>query len=119
MQNNRKTGSSYEKLAEAYLKEQGYEILQMNYRCKLGEIDIVARADSYLVFIEVKYRRDASCGLPQEAVDRPKQRTICRVADYYCLTHSYVENTPCRFDVVAVCGTEIQLFQNAFDYIGR
>jgi putative endonuclease len=118
MDNNRKTGSSYEKLAAEYLQAQGYQILEMNYRCRIGEIDIIAKDDTYLVFIEVKYRRDISCGMPQEAVDRKKQRIISKVADYYRMMHGCTEVTPCRFDVVAICGQKVQLIQNAFDYMG-
>ncbi len=116
--NSRETGSSYEREAAAYLEDQGYQILQMNYRCRIGEIDIIARDETYLVFVEVKYRRNFSCGMPQEAVGLRKQRVICKVADYYRMTHGCTEATPCRFDVVAVCGQELQLFRNAFDYIG-
>ena len=54
--NNRETGSYYERLAGAYLEQEGYEILEYNYRCKTGEIDIIAREAGYLVFCEVKYR---------------------------------------------------------------
>lgn len=118
MDNNRKTGSSYEKIAAAFLEKQDYQILQMNYRCRMGEIDIVAKDDTYLVFIEVKYRKDMSCGMPQEAVGPRKQKIISRVADHYRLTHGYTESTPCRFDVVAICGEKIELIKNAFDYIG-
>lgn len=116
MENKRQKGSSYEKLAAEYLLKQGYEILEMNYRCKQGEIDIVARDGAYLVFAEVKYRRSASKGLPEEAVDRKKQRIISRVAAYYCMKHGIGEAAPCRFDVVAFLEDEIHLIQNAFDY---
>ena len=60
-------GTAYEKMAGEYLKTQGYEILQYNFRCRMGEIDIIAKDHGYLVFIEVKYRRDKSCGHPAEA----------------------------------------------------
>ena len=108
-------GTAYEKLAGAYLEQQGYEILEYNYRCRMGEIDIVARQDGYLVFVEVKYRADNTVGNPFEAA---KQRTISKVASYYCLTHGYGTSTPCRFDVAAVLGEQIKVIQNAFDYQG-
>lgn len=117
MKNKRETGSLYEKKAAEYLKQCGYQILTMNYRCRIGEIDIVARDGKYLVFVEVKYRTDAREGLPQEAVDYRKQRTICKAADYYCMTHGSYGNTPCRFDVAAVLGDTITLIKNAFAYI--
>ena len=85
-----------------------------------GEIDIIARDGRYLVFVEVKYRRDGQTGDPLEAVDRAKQRRISRTAQYYCLTHGYGETTPCRFDVAAVLGTdgEVRLVRNAFEFQG-
>ena len=72
-------GTAYEKLAGAYLEQQGYEILEYNYRCRMGEIDIVARQGGYLVFVEVKYRADNTAGNPLEAVTAAKQRTISKM----------------------------------------
>ena len=57
-------------------------------------------------------------GNPLEAVTAAKQRTISKVASYYCLTHGYGTSTPCRFDVTAVLGEQIKVIQNAFDYQG-
>ena len=71
-----------------------------------------------LVFVEVKYRADSTVGNPFEAVTSAKQRTISKVASYYCLTHGYGTFTPCRFDVAAVLGEQIKVIQNAFDYQG-
>ena len=67
--NNRETGNYYERLAGAYLEQEGYEILEYNYRCKTGEIDIIAREAGYLVFCEVKYRASDKKGHPAEAVN--------------------------------------------------
>lgn len=116
--NKRVVGAAYEQAAGAYLIEQGYEILQYNFRCRIGEIDIVAKDGSYLVFVEVKYRKDSGSGSPLEAVDPRKQKKISKVASYYCLTHGLGETTPCRFDVAAVLGNEICIIKNAFDYCG-
>ena len=117
-QNNRAVGAAYEKRAGEYLKSQGYHILEYNYRCRIGEIDIVARQGGYLVFVEVKYRADNAAGNPLEAVTAAKQRTISKVASYYCLTHGYGTYTPCRFDVAAILDKQIKVIQNAFDYQG-
>lgn len=108
----------YEQLAGEYLKQQGYEILTYNFRCRYGEIDIIARDGEYLVFVEVKYRRNTKSGSPFEAVHLRKQQVISRVASYYCLTHGCLDCTPCRFDVVAILGEERMLLKNAFDYCG-
>ena len=81
--NKRKTGQEQEAKAACFLKTQGYQILEQNYRCKRGEIDLVAREGQYLVFVEVKYRSTNESGLPEEAVDLRKQRQISRVAAWY------------------------------------
>ena len=116
--NKRAVGTTYEKLAGTYLEQQGYEILEYNFRCHIGEIDIVAKDREYLVFIEVKYRSNNRKGNPLEAVDVRKQRIISKVASYYCLTHGYGEMWPCRFDVAAIDGVEYILIKNEFEYAG-
>lgn len=113
-QNRRKTGTVYEQAAGYYLEQQGYEILEYNYRCRRGEIDLIARDGGYLVFCEVKYRQDRRKGNPLEAVDIRKQRTIYRCAECYLAEHR-LENNPCRFDVIGVEGSRIRLIKNAFE----
>lgn len=66
-QNTRRTGAVYEKKAGAYLEKRGYKILEYNYRCRQGEVDIIARDAGYLVFCEVKYRSGPESGYPEEA----------------------------------------------------
>lgn len=114
--NKREVGALYEQQAAAFLQGQGYEIVERNYRCRIGEIDIIAKDGSYLVFVEVKYRTRSACGNPQEAVNYRKQRVISKVASYYCLNHHYSPEQPCRFDVVAILGEDTQLIKNAFEY---
>lgn len=116
--NNRRVGSGYEKLAADYLISQGYEIVEMNFRCRTGEIDIIAREGRYLVFVEVKYRKGRGIGNPLEAVTPAKQRVISRVAVYYMIQHRLAESTPCRFDVVGITPDGITLVRNAFSYSG-
>lgn len=115
--NKRAVGAAYEDKAVEYLKSHGYFILCRNFRCRQGEIDIIAREGESLVFIEVKYRRNAKRGIPEEAVTFAKQRTICRTADYYRLQKGYGEETLCRFDVVAILGEKLTLYRNAFPYV--
>ncbi len=117
MQNNHFVGDTYEKAAVFYLKNIGYQILKTNFKCKAGEIDIIAREGEYLVFVEVKFRKDLRKGSPQEAVNLYKQRKICKVAKYYIYRQGLPLDTPCRFDVVAVLNKEVKLFRNAFDYV--
>ena len=127
--NNYETGAHYEKIAAEYLKGMGYEILEQNYRCPAGEIDIIAREDGYLVFCEVKYRKNLKKGSPLEAVTAAKQRTISRCALFYLARH-FDSDIPVRFDVVGITGAvvtpdtgaeqtdEIIVIRNAFDYAG-
>lgn len=94
--NKRKTGQEQEVKAACFLKTQGYQILERNYRCKKGEIDLIAREGQYLVFVEVKYRSTNESGLPEEAVDLRKQRQISRVAAWYLTEKGLDIYTPCR-----------------------
>ena len=112
--NKREVGSRYEETAAAFLQKKGLHILEKNFRCRQGEIDLVCREGKELVFTEVKYRSDASFGSPFEAVDLRKQEKIRRTALFYLCRYGYPENTPCRFDVVGITGDSIQLIRNAF-----
>ena len=112
--NNRKIGQEQEALVAEYLKSQGYKILKRNFRCPLGEIDLIAFHDGYLVFVEVKYRRTLRDGYPEEAVTPAKQRKIARTALWYLSKNNINMDVPCRFDVVAVMPNEIRVIQDAF-----
>lgn len=116
MQNNRKVGDTQESKVALELERRGYRILRRNFRCRIGEIDIIALHKGYLVFIEVKYRKNAAAGYAAEAVTFRKQQNICRVADYYIHTHC-TKIPSCRFDVAAVDCEEITVYENAFSYI--
>ncbi|MEE1078671.1 MAG: YraN family protein [Agathobacter sp.] len=115
--NKREVGSKYENIAVSYLQEQGYTILEQNYRNRIGEIDIIAKDKEYLCFIEVKYRKDNGCGTPMAAVNYPKQKNISKVSMYYMMKNGLSEWTPCRYDVVAIEGEKIALYKNAFEAI--
>ncbi|MCW5203487.1 YraN family protein [Desulfobulbus sp. US2] len=113
--NSRKaTGRSGEALAAQYLEQQGYIILERNYRLRIGEVDIIARDGEYLVFIEVKTRRSTRFGSPFEAVDARKQQQIVKIASAYLQG----KELPVRFDVVAVHlngqDVRIEVLKNAF-----
>ncbi len=117
MYNKRSVGSRYEQVALEFLKERGYVILEQNFQCRTGEIDMIAKENGYLTFIEVKYRRNTANGLPQEAVGLHKMRKITRTAGYYMLKKRIPADTPCRFDVVVILDQEISLIQNAFEAV--
>ena len=112
--NKRTIGAGYETIAADYLQKAGYTILDRNFRCRTGEIDLIARDGEYLVFIEVKYRKNKRNGNPLEAVHERKQSVIGQVAGYYLLLHPRYRQMPCRFDVVGIQGNEITLIQDAF-----
>ncbi len=114
--NRRKRGAEYEDMVAKRLVDAGYIILERNFRCKIGEIDIIASKDGTLVFIEVKYRKNLASGYPEEAVSRTKQRRICLAADYYRIKKGVSDGVACRFDVVAIDGSGIRHYRNAFLY---
>lgn len=112
--NRRKTGAAYEQLAAEYLEQKGYRILERNYYTRTGEIDLIARDGRYLVFVEVKYRKDARDGHPLEAVDSRKQGRIRRAAQVYLHARKLPLDTPCRFDVVGILGEEVTHVEDGF-----
>ena len=112
-------GARGEELAAGYLQKQGYRILVRNFRCRYGEIDVIAEEGKNLVFIEVKSRSGAAFGDPLEAVDRRKRGQLERVARYYLEETGNTERF-CRFDVVAIllvggAVPKIELIRHAFD----
>lgn len=117
--NNRKVGHRWEVYAATYLNAQGYKILELNFNCKYGEIDIIAKDGNYLVFCEVKFRKTAEAGLPEEAVSFYKQKRIMSSALFYMSFHHLPDDTEVRFDVVSILGSEITLIKNAFEFVER
>ncbi|OPY84466.1 MAG: hypothetical protein A4E72_02219 [Syntrophus sp. PtaU1.Bin208] len=115
---NLQTGKIGEEMAAAYLEEAGYRILERNYRCPFGEIDIVAQEGDTLVFVEVKSRRSENYGLPQLAVGPEKQRRISKISLFYLQSHR-LEPSDVRFDVVAILlrpkNPSIELIKDAFE----
>jgi putative endonuclease len=114
----KRTGKKGEDLAVAYLVEAGFRIIERNYRCLFGEIDIVAQEGETLVFCEVKSRRSDAYGDPLLAVGYRKQKKISRISLHY-LADKDLRQRPARFDVVAVmllpAGHRIELIRNAFE----
>ena len=106
MLNNRELGKLGEDIAAHHISQNGYIILERNYRTKIGEIDIIAKHDNYLVFIEVKTRKSINFGYPREAVDKAKQFKIINIANFY-LEKGKQYYCHIRFDVI-----EIMLHKN-------
>ncbi len=114
----RETGILGEKLAKDFLKKRSYRIVETNYRCPEGEIDIVAKHKDYLVFVEVRTKRSLAFGSPEESITPAKKERMKATAYHYQQTHN---NLPSlwRIDVVAVelnqkgKLTRIELSENA------
>lgn len=115
---NRQKGWAGEGLAVDYLRENGFRIIAQNWQSRLGEIDIIAEDKETLVFIEVKTRRTASYGLPQEAVTHYKQKQIIKTALGYLKSKRFI-NRDIRFDVVSILEEKVELIKNAFQSDGR
>lgn len=101
-QERRAFGEEQEKIAAQYLVAQGLQLIALNYQCKLGEIDLIMRTRSELVFVEVRYRRSIAYGTPAETVDSRKQRKLLRTAQYYLKTMHLTNHVSCRFDVLGL-----------------
>ena len=112
--NKREIGTDYEQKACAFIEEEGMEVLERNYRTRIGEIDIIARDREELVFLEVKYRKDRSHGGAEYAIPRSKQRTIIQVAKVNIKMNRLPLNGFYRFDAVLIDGDEITHIKNAW-----
>ena len=114
--NNCSLGRAGEKLAENFLNKNGYKILEKNFWCRYGEIDLIAKDKDYLSFIEVKFSRSFNFILPQEKITKGKQEKIKKVAQYY-LNFKKIK-LDFRFDVILIVEdnskTKIELIKNAF-----
>lgn len=118
--NNKDYGNIGEEKARQYLENQGYIILEKNFRVgRIGEVDIIAQDIDSLCFIEVKTRSNNSFGTPAEAVSRQKQSTIKTIAQIYMQRHDFFDK-PVRFDIVEIIMdrkgivNEVNLIKSAF-----
>lgn len=110
----RSIGSQGEETACRYIQQKGFVIIQRNFTCRLGEIDIIARKDNQLIFIEVKTLRSSGDALL--AIDRSKQNKLMKLATYYMETRNI--QTDARFDAIGVnfgpSGFRVEHIENAF-----
>jgi putative endonuclease len=106
-------GAAKERLACAFLQRHGLHLVDSNYRCRRGEIDLVMREGAVLVFVEVRFRASDRFGTPAETVGVRKQRRLLAAASHYLQEQRI--NAPCRFDVLAVGdGDRIDWIRDAF-----
>lgn len=120
MQNSKQIlGQEGEKTAEKYLRKKGYRLVERNYRCPAGELDLIALDRRVIVFIEVKTRSDESFGSPLESVHRQKQKRMIRAALFFLSQHR-LHDREARFDVIGISFSGgkplIEHIQNAFDF---
>jgi putative endonuclease len=111
---SRALGAAAERLAADYLLRRGLTLLERNYTCKGGELDLVCDDRGTLVFVEVRARRGDRFGAPAETVSVLKRRRIVHAAQHY-LVRRGIADRACRFDVVTIEGEAITHIENAFD----
>ncbi len=102
--NKKETGDLLESFAQKTLKAMGHKIIQRNFSCKLGEIDIILNDGNTLVFMEVRYRQQQAFGGATASVDKKKQNKLIRTASFYLQEKSLTNKVCCRFDVFAIEG---------------
>jgi putative endonuclease len=111
-------GIASEKLVAQYLQQQGMNILQRNFRCKLGEIDLICKDSSQLVFIEVRYRKSLVFGGPMESITYRKQQKIIHTAQFFLQINPWADKLSCRFDVLGIsskiAANNIEWIKDAF-----
>lgn len=106
------SGKDGEEKACRYIKAKKYKIIERNYRCLYGEIDIIAELNGALIIIEVKYRKSDKFGKGYEAVNTIKQQKIIKTTEYYINEKNI--KMPVRFDVISIDDNEITHIENAF-----
>jgi putative endonuclease len=111
-------GKEGEEIAEGYLKKKGFRMVERNYRCRGGEVDLIALDRRVIVFVEVKARNDASFGSPLESVHPRKQQRMTRAALIFLSEHK-LHHREARFDVVGISfaggAPVVEHIQNAFE----
>lgn len=124
MKYNKLLGAFGEDMACSYLESKGYKMIERNFSCRAGEVDIIGIDGDTIAFIEVKSRTSVDYGNPSEAVSRSKQSKIVKTALFYMTIHNLFDYM-CRFDVIEVLTdgtkekTNINLIKNAFEYSGK
>ena len=111
---NYKKGRGGEEEAREYLENKGFILVEANYSCELGEVDMIMAEKGWLVFIEVKYKADDSMGLPEEMIDKRKLGKIRRVAEWYLMENPKMRRDFEKYRIDAVCmlGKEIRHYVN-------
>jgi putative endonuclease len=106
-------GRHWEQVAQAHLERHGLRLVEANFRCKAGEIDLVMRDGAALVFVEVRQRADRRHGGAAASITPAKLRRLARAAQYFLLR--FPHTPPCRFDVVAIDDGKLAWFRNVLE----
>jgi putative endonuclease len=114
------SGQAAEALARQFLEQRGLRLLAQNWRCRLGELDLVMLDSDTVVFVEVRYRLYSAWGGAAESVDARKREKLSRAAQHFLQQESRWARHPCRFDVIAITADSqapapLNWIQNAFD----
>ena len=108
-------GAEYEAYIAQYLTHSGVNIITTNYRCRYGEIDIIANSTESLIFVEVKYRSANTFGRPEDYLTSAKQRKLIKAAHHFLCENQEYQNQPLRFDLIVNKNEEITWIKNAID----
>lgn len=118
---SRARGQHWEQVAERWLRGHGARIIDRNFTCRIGEIDLIVRDGAEVAFVEVKYRSRTGYGTGAEHVTWHKQRRISGAARFYLQYHRHAPSQVFRFDVISISdvpeGAEIQWIKNAFEAV--
>ena len=119
MVTTREQGDYTEGLACQYLENKGFKLIERNFNCRLGEIDLIMQDNDVLVFVEVRYRRNNDFGSAADSITNNKQSKLIKAASVYLQQHTNLNKYPARFDVVSITGSiETSNLKNInFDWI--
>lgn len=119
MVTTREQGEYTESLACQYLENKGFKLIEKNFNCRVGEIDLIMKDNDSLVFVEVRYRRSNNFGSGAESITTSKQSKLIKTASLYLQQHAKLNKYPARFDVVSITGfIETDNIDNiSFDWI--
>ena len=119
MTTTREQGQYTESLACQYLEDKGFKLLERNFHCRFGEIDLIMLQNNSLVFVEVRYRRSNNFGSGAESVTTNKQSKLIKTASVYLQQHAKLSKYPARFDIISISGSieTINIKNIDFDWI--
>lgn len=115
--NTKQIGDNAESLALSFLQSKNFKLIEKNFKCKHGEIDLVMLSKSTLVFVEVRYRKHKAFGGGAESVDFRKQQKILKTAEFFLQRHVKYNQYPCRIDIISIgpAETDIDWIPNGFE----